>query len=260
MLPPVNMRVSATLALDGYTLASFGGTQQQVFCGGVSAALGVSAYSVTILSVASFSGSGRRRRALQLSSGVSVAFSVAAVSSLAADYLQNSMVAFSTPAGGAALVSSLQQAGLSAVQGVAVLVPPAVLQTSSSPASDRPSSAAGSANVTVVAGAAGGGGGLLLLAWAAWWAIRRRKLAMQPGAQLAHAKAQPGPAAEARDDAAAPAAFSPPPVPPLPTTRFRYDVFLSYRRDDCSIVDLIEDKLCHCASCINQHPWLLRAC
>jgi hypothetical protein len=159
-----------------------------------------------------------RRRAL-LAGGVRVAFTVAAASTAAAQSLRSSLNLVATGAGASVLVASLQSAGLTAVSGVSLAAAPEVQDDAAAPpASGAPSvSADGGADIAVIAGAAGGGGGgaLLLVGCAVWFALRRRRLLQLPPSAL--------------------------------PARFRYDVFLSYRRDDGAMVDLIEDKLCHCA-------------
>jgi hypothetical protein len=216
--PPAALRVSATLELSGYTEASFGASEQRAFCAAVSATLGISVSDVVVTSV-SDSAAAARRRTLQ-AGGVRVAFTVAAASTAAAQSLRSSLNLVATGAGASVLVASLQSAGLTAVSGVSLAAAPEVQDDAAAPpASGAPSvSADGStSDIAVIAGAAGGGGGgaLLLVGGAVWFAVRRRRLLQLPPSAL--------------------------------PARFRYDVFLSYRRDDGAMVDLIEDKLCHCA-------------
>ena len=109
-----NTFVSATLALSGYTVASFGTGEAAAFKGAIAAPIGVAASDVTITSVAAAA-----RRRLLATSGVSVAFSVrtsASVSSV-------------TAAVTSVTASSLRSAGLSQLTAVAVSGTPSATTT-----------------------------------------------------------------------------------------------------------------------------------
>jgi hypothetical protein len=132
-----------------------------------------------------------------------------------------------TPAGLVGLATSLRAAGMTALTDVTLLAAPAVESSSTANGANANTNSGGGlapgAVIGVAVGASLGGAALLTLSI---FAFRNR-------AALA--------ALYRRADTPAPkkkGALSKPP-------RFRYDVFLSYRRDDAAIVDTIEDKLCH---------------
>ncbi len=256
------------MSLTGYDVQSFGALEQAAFCAAMADVLHVGAPAVTIASVTDGQRRRRRRRALLSAPGasrISVAFVVAAATPAAAASLQGGIATLSATT----FVATLRSAGLADVSSVSLIAAPEIVYAPGAAPAPPPSlpaaatsaarggSAAAAQETAVIAGAAGGGGGggLLLLGGGTWLLLRRRRLRQS----RAHASSlgngflvdatKLGDAdrrrlQEENGGGAVGAVRKPPPRMPLPP-RFRYDVFLSYRRDDCAMVDLIEDKLCH---------------
>ena len=122
--------VSATLTLQGFTVATFTQSAQSAFTKTVATTLSVTQSSVNITSITAAAGSGRHL----LQGGVNVAFTVASPSSGAATAMSTQLAALSTSATATAFVTSLNTnlvtAGVNTtVTGVAVAVAPSVAVT-----------------------------------------------------------------------------------------------------------------------------------
>jgi hypothetical protein len=223
--------VQATVSVRGYSLASWGASQSEAFVSGVATSLGVSPLAVIIRSTTAGDApaSAGRRRALQ-APGPYVVIGFVVVSATAGDtdaLLASSVRALTgSPAGLASLVAALHAAGLPAVSGVEQVTAP-LLESLLVP--DAPASSGISSDITIVIATCSSVGGSALIALAVAAVVKRAALRRWWHLRCACS-------APVLDEEMA----KPPPKP-----RYRYDIFLSYRRLDEEIVDLIEDKLCH---------------
>ena len=128
--PPSSTWVAVTAAISvvGYTVNTFGSSQQAAFAAVLSAQLYVPASSVQITSVsAATSAAGRHRRLHQAASGVTVAFTVTATSSTAANNLAASITNMAVSP---TFVAALQSGGLPAASATALATAPSVPATS----------------------------------------------------------------------------------------------------------------------------------
>jgi hypothetical protein len=120
--------VTAAISVVGYTVSAFGSSQQAAFAAVLSAQLYVPASSVQITSVsAATNAAGRHRRLHQAASGVTVAFTVTATSSTAANNLAASITNMAVSP---SFVAALQSGGLPAASATALATAPSVPATS----------------------------------------------------------------------------------------------------------------------------------
>jgi outer membrane biosynthesis protein TonB len=111
--------VSAAIGLAGYTTATFDSAARSAFTAGIAAALHLAPSAVTITSVTDYAfgtppaASALRRRVLQSSVGVEIAFDITVTGAAAADALSSSLTGMlHDPASADAFVAALQAAGL----------------------------------------------------------------------------------------------------------------------------------------------------
>jgi hypothetical protein len=116
------LRVSARVAVGGYSIAAFGATQQAAFGAALASRLGVASADVAVTGILDYVSS--RRRTLLASSSVEVSFDVAAKDGAAADALKAGITSATSGAGATALLTALQGAGLSAATSLQLTAPP----------------------------------------------------------------------------------------------------------------------------------------
>jgi hypothetical protein len=111
--------VSAAIGLAGFTTVTFDSAARNAFIAGIAAALALAPSAVTITSVTDYAfgfspaGPDRRRRALQSSEGVEIAFNITVTDATAADALSSSLAVMLVDQTSAdAFVAALQTAGL----------------------------------------------------------------------------------------------------------------------------------------------------
>ena len=127
-------RVSARIAIGGYTAAGFGATQQAAFAAALAARLGVASADVAVTGVLDYVS---RRRVL-LTSSVEASFQIAAKDDAAADALKAGIAAATSSSGAPALLAALQGAGLGAATSLQLTAPPASAPAASAATSHAP--------------------------------------------------------------------------------------------------------------------------
>jgi hypothetical protein len=242
---------SLTISLSSSDVV-FGAAQRMQLAAALAQSLGVAQADVYVTAVTPVVSAHRRRRALLAGATVvRVDFSLRARDAAAAAALSDDVTAlFATPTAAQSFVSTLHGVGLAAAAGAVLTEVPVVVMNGGgnvTPASSSSSGGGGAANTAAIAGGAGGGGGggLLLLLGGLLLEQRRRLRRGEPPLPLClpkcaredeHASAEAGVRRRRRelaasgDDARA---------------AYLYDVFLSYRRTDAEVVNVIEDKLGH---------------
>jgi hypothetical protein len=112
--------VSAAVTLSGYTTATFGRALRAAFVTATAATLNIDAADIEITGISD--AAARRKLA---STGVTVAFTVAAPTTASVTALSMSIIrALSTSSAAAAFTAQLQSAGMTAVTAVELVTPP----------------------------------------------------------------------------------------------------------------------------------------